>query len=101
MIVILNCHPELFDNPDERCVIEDVLQMVVRKQLFSLFPITNNDEDPNLEVAPPFGDGDLTEEDARVDLATLSIITAYEDMFDASKILQVLQGPHSTELFRA
>ena len=39
----------------------------------------------------PFDDEDLTAEDARVDLATLSLITAYGDMFDASKILQALQ----------
>ena len=84
--------PELFDDPDERGVIEDVLQMIVRKQLFSLFPITNTNEEDHVEATLPFRDEDLTAEDSRIDLATLSLITAYGDMFDAAKILTVLQG---------
>ena len=81
---------ELLDDPVERGVIEDVLQMAVRKQLFSLFPI--NSEKEHVEAALPFEDEDLTAEVARVDLSTLSLIKAYGDMFNASKILQALQG---------
>ena len=87
--------PELFDDPDESGVIEDVLQMVVRKQLFSLFPITSNNEEDHVEATLPFRDEDLTAEGSRIDLATLSLIKAYGDMFDAGKILPVLQGPDS------
>ena len=86
---------ELLDDAVERGVIEDVLQMAVRKQLFSLFPIINSEKE-HVEAALPFEDEDLTAEVARVDLSTLSLIKAYGDMFNASKILQALQGRDST-----
>ena len=86
--------PELLDDSDERGVIEDVLQMAVRKQLFSLFPIINSEEE-HVEAALPFKDEDLTAEVSRIDLSSLSLIKAYGDMFNASKILQALQGRDS------
>ena len=90
--------PEFLDDPDERGVIEDVLQMAVRKQLFGLFSIINSEKE-HVEAALPFEDEDLTAEVARVDLSTLSLIKAYGDMFNASKILQALQGRDSMEVF--
>ena len=71
--------------------------MAVRKQLFSLFPIINSEEE-YVEAALPFKDEDLTAEVDRIDLSTLSLIKAYGDMFNASKILQALQGRDSMEV---